>query len=895
MANIADDAAFEALLIASEARYADITDTVIQGGAVDMTDRFIFSTPALGSDNNASSFTARNCFINMVSGTSLGNYWRGGDLTIENSTINYSGGSANFEWPGFAGVANATLADYTSRPILDFSNSTILSSRASGMTLHLQGARPTGAHDFNNMTLGAGVAPIAIFGMTDWVGVTFSGHAVNSNTSLGGRLTNFRFDHPGQSGGFRGNVNNPGLISARWMGFFGCDFSAWVANDVVNLNNGTASNSFTWNRPPTADLPQMWVVDGTYSNQITTNGIQFGSNLGNVDVRTGISFNPRFRNSSSATLEQITDVIVDFGTVRPAYLGMTTKDNTAYPVQFNTSAMTAIRTVATDNGYVIQTGTPNTDQSTLANGLVPIPTNAGVTIACWSYTNKSYNNQGMGMTSVPTAQIFTDGFVLDATSTQNIDLEAEVLLNNRNKSDAETLIVNGVSDLQDAFPVAKSLYFDGRHTNFSPFGSTQGTFSLGTNNAILTQSGSSSLVDGGDFTIQTGGLLDLSGLTFNGGTLSASDGEHVLQQGVVGFTNVNMSGLSFGNGVIIAGGTFTNIDADNFDNTNSVTFTGNPTLNIEGLTSITDWNTSGGATITADNPVMLAVTSAQNLALTAGTNVQFVVEPVTYRFAFDNPGFRGRAAIVHRTSGTTDAWTYTTIHDFTTTAPNLPDIDSNHAGFTTPNQQVAVVTVGAAYTLTFTTLDAPQTGFVGTINVTVRTTFDQLWNETASANLPAGATMDIEGLVTQGDSDGSVAIVVRGSTPDSFLTTQQTNGLLGLARNDVDYITELLDGGRNLDFITFRQDTGGSTVDSTFVQFRKRDADPQQVVSDVQGFMSRTVSGVADVLNYPNVQGISTTDIITAVNVSTPGRIIVAAQTSNSGFLKANSPRVTEF
>lgn len=155
--------------------------------------------------------------------------------------------------------------------------------------------------------------------------------------------------------------------------------------------------------------------------------------------------------------------------------------------------------------------------------------------------------------------------------------------------------------------------------------------------------------------------------------------------------------------------------------------------------------------------------------------------------------------------------------------------------------------------------------------------------------------MDIEGLVTQGDSDGSVAIVVRGSTPDSFLTTQQTNGLLGLARNDVDYITELLDGGRNLDFITFRQDTGGSTVDSTFVQFRKRDADPQQVVSDVQGFMSRTVSGVADVLNYPNVQGISTTDIITAVNVSTPGRIIVAAQTSNSGFLKANSPRVTEF
>ena len=931
MANIANDAAFEALLVVNEARYADTTNTIIQGPGVDMTDRFILSTPTLGSNNNTSTFMANNCFLNFSVPAAQGSDWQGGDLTITNSTINYSGGNVNFQWPGFSGIANNSAAAFADRPIYNFNNTTILSSRAgSGMTLQLQSAAPVGAHNFNGMTLGNGVAPIAIFGMTDWVGVTFSGHDIDSNTSI---TTNtqayFRFDHPGGSGTFRGNPNNPGLITARWMGMFGCDFSAWTRADVVHLNNGTAANSFTWNRPPTGDQAQFWVVDGTFSNQQTMAGIQFGTNLESNDVRTGISFNPMFRNSSSPNLEQVTDVELGFGdssaTTNPtnrAYLctptfmpGVTptTKDNTAYPVAFNTSDVLGRRTPSSDNGYVIEVGTPNTDQSTLAGALVPVPTNAGVNIPYWSYANKSYSTtDGTGLTVNPTPQPFIDGFVF-GNEFQNVDIEVETALNGNSKAQAETLIVNGLSDLQDAFAVAKSLYVDGRHAAFSPFASTAETFDMGNQNVTLTTANACSLADGGAFNIQTNGLFDLSALTFAGNQLSVTNGTHVFQQGTLQFTTLDLAGISFGVGVFISGGTVTNINANNFDNPGAVTFTPitvnnnpvSPILNIENLrdssdntADITDWNTNGAATITADSALIVNVTSAQQTQFTEGTNITFNVAPIEYAFTFDSDAFRGRAAIVHRTMGTNDAWNFgrgtgsELLYDFTSTAPSIPNIDSNHAGFTTANQEVAVVTVGAAYTLTFTTITPATAGFTGTMPITVRTTLDQLWNQTAANNLAGGVTMDLEDLVTEGDSDGSIAITVKGSTPNDFLTTDETNGLLGLARNDVDYITEILDGGRTTDFITFRQDTGGSTVDSTLVQFRKQATDSQQVVSDVQGFMSRTVSGVADVLNYPNVTGISTTDIQNAVQTSTTGRIITAAQATNSGFLKANSPTI---
>ena len=508
---------------------------------------------------------------------------------------------------------------------------------------------------------------------------------------------------------------------------------------------------------------------------------------------------------------------------------------------------------------------------------------------------------------------------------------------------------------------------------------------MGNQNVTLETANSSTLADGGTFNIQTSGSIDLSGLTFSGNQLSVVNGTHQFRQGTLQFTTLDLTGISFGPGVFISGGTVTNIDADNFDNPGPITFTPvtvnnspvNPILNIEGLrqadntANITDWNTSGAAMITADSTLVVTVTSAQSTQFSEGTNVTFNVAPVEYSFTFDNNDFRGRAAIAHRDMGTTNAWTYTTIEDFTTTAPSLSNIDSNHAGFGT-NQEVAVLTVGAGYTLTVTMLERPAPMFAGTINVTVRTTADPLWNQTAANGLEA--SMSLEELVKEGSTNGTIAITVTGSPPSDFLTTGETNGLLGLARNDVDYLTEILDSGMTTDFITFRGDTGGSTV-TNGVEFRKADlaattiminqattADGattldfdnaaltgatlannalvghsftdsntpavtytitantasqitfgpglqsghglvnnstldlfvlQQVVSDVQGFNPRVdANGIADVLNYPNVSGISSTDVQNAVDASTAGRTIAAARTANSGFLKANSPRI---
>lgn len=77
MANIADQAAFNALLQANEARYEDSTSTLIQGATVTALNNFVVTTPSLASDSNASNFTADNCFINLTdtTSTSAGDNW----------------------------------------------------------------------------------------------------------------------------------------------------------------------------------------------------------------------------------------------------------------------------------------------------------------------------------------------------------------------------------------------------------------------------------------------------------------------------------------------------------------------------------------------------------------------------------------------------------------------------------------------------------------------------------------------------------------------------------------------------------------------------------------------------------------------------------------------------
>lgn len=289
---------FEFYLQNNEARYDDDsgTPTTIQGVTIRMEDplstaatppfwRSAFTTPSLSSDSNASRFEAENAFINFTSQVPLNNQgqgtWSGGAIQIRNSTINYSGGVrqngaavTGIQWPGYirVGTGSATsIAEINQRYTIDLQDSTILCTRGGLWTFHFQGGALTG-HNLTGLTLGEGVVPFALFAQNDWINVTFSPSSIGSNTATND--VNFRFEQPG--GGTISAITT-GIWDQRWNVFAGCDFSGWNDPNATNFtSNVNAANRFTWNlNTNTGDLPQVWVIDGTFSNEITQNGFTF--------------------------------------------------------------------------------------------------------------------------------------------------------------------------------------------------------------------------------------------------------------------------------------------------------------------------------------------------------------------------------------------------------------------------------------------------------------------------------------------------------------------------------------------------------------------------------------------------------------------------------------------
>ena len=238
---------------------------------------------------------------------------------------------------------------------------------------------------------------------------------------------------------------------------------------------------------------------------------------------------------------------------------------------------------------------------------------------------------------------------------------------------------------------------------------------------------------------------------------------------------------------------------------------------------------------------------------------------LTFRVDGDFRGYVGFA----RAEGAT--LTRVTTFDSTTSVPTFPSIQSDDSNYYSATSMLSIFTVGAGFRLQRTDVPAPTDNTEITIGILP----DINYNTTAT--LPAGARADAN-AAEQGQADGTIRLIIRGA--DGGLDGAQTNQLLGLSRNDPDYINEILDGSHTTDFISF--DTTESTTVSSTVTFRKRDATaaetaagtpvPQQQLQAIAGGadpISQNRDGFADVIIFPAATGLTPAGARIALEEST--------------------------
>ena len=614
-------------------------DTVLTTGSLgnNLANNFA-ATP-----NQIASFTADNCFINFTDNAAAGGSstenWLGGTLNITNSTLNYTGGGgAGFVWPGF-GAAGGNNVN-TGQPVAERSTFNFENTRIVGdFTLQFQGGNVGGRgatenesepHNLTNLDISAGPAPFFLFGMADLVGVAFSG-----STGLSGTVPNappaggpvyMRMDNPVGAGG------PAAVLPQQWWGLFGCDFRNWTntgANDVyINqiTQTGHFSNIGGAGQPA---LPTIFIVDGQLSAEIIAQGFRLGSTGGAMNFVTGISFNPRLRDS--ATLTPTTDaVFINFNTA-DIWLAQEERNFNILPTR---EAGVGVRQIngATDFGFVLETDTNN---SQAAIGTVNAPA-AVPAMNYWVYGLQNYDPTTRAVRTItPEARAWTNS--MQFADFQDVDIMAESLLNGNSKGQAENFATGGINAFGNAYAVGKSLAVDGRLTSFALAGSTANRFTVNGNLSF----GGTSAITANSFNVELSGTtLDLNGMTLAPtGTLSTSSTVIINDGTLAPGMSSNIDELTFGPGITLDG-TFTNVPITDFTSTavidNTGTITSASTLTFEAVLGVVDLTRSviDGAFIPTQNLIVTAAQANQffNLRAAGTRNNPTLHPPGDYTF-----------------------------------------------------------------------------------------------------------------------------------------------------------------------------------------------------------------------------------------------------------------------
>ena len=850
----------------------------------------------IASDNaNADVTIGDGSIINFTtnSNNAATDMWRGGTLIMRNSSLVASHASGNHQWPGFTGA----LTSQADPPTYIFTGCRFSNTGAGELTNHFGNASVTGCDLSGATFLNGGIfAPWQAF---RWVNTTFSGDFVDDAATDTGnsymRLQNSVQDQDG-----------------IWAGHFGCNMGNWTADGVPGVNlhlggPGAQPTNLTW-----------YLIDNTYSadwltGQVGGTGTALGAGAGfryarsttgttTGDVIVGRSWNPLFYQRftdpiNDADRVEVTDIIVDFGATTDLLFPGTTVDQSQLPTRVENVGQRAIYTGNNrPSGIVILEAESSFGTTNDATQVVAI-SDANRTYNYWSYTHMCYNTMNGNLLSTPTAAqgTWNDLGVMNnvtGVDTQNIDLAIETLLNNNTLTQAQAFVSGGLANLNDVYAMGKSLAYDNRLTNFALAGSIVGN--IATEGEIFFSGSANSLLNSNNdnvvLRLDNTNTLDLNGGTFTTSRFRIAPLETyqmTLTNGTAVSTNpTNATNVRIGANLTI-GGVWSDVPTD-------------VTVSTIGSPEIDFLDTGGVIDITASNITgmftpgqALTVTAAQALSYFGATiapggsqtiNGHLISVPAEdpNTFTLSVPSdFRGRLALAHRINGRAGSGAFTligSVHDFTTaTHPTVTinDADATYGrgGTNTP----VVITVGPEYRLQVQDIIFPAgTGIMQTFTVNVL----QDQNYTAAIRDADISGSNITDMLVSEDGTSAGHIVLNISGASGRYDIAQTAKLLAACRDDVDYMDEVLQGGRTTDFISV---SGSGTVElDGLVTFQRLSTETTQQFLEGVDFVAAnttfvaTVAGCNDVIIFPARTGITPSQVSAAVDNSTTATTVAS-------------------
>ena len=273
-------------------------------------------------------------------------------------------------------------------------------------------------------------------------------------------------------------------------------------------------------------------------------------------------------------------------------------------------------------------------------------------------------------------------------------------------------------------------------------------------------------------------------------------------------------------------------------------------------------------------------------SLETSNNITFRTPPLDESFVtFDVPAsFDGRVAIAWRDQGLTgsDAWTLVgSVYDFTGAHPTIATLGNANSDYGRGATGVPyVVTAGRGYRMRFQEINFPTTpGESAVFSVFPDTDTNYT---TAISGINTGAVITDDTLVEDAGT-GHIEINITHadrSTTDTTWNSAFTARVFAECRNDVDYISEVLENGAVEDFI---QLTGSGTILlGGVVTFTRGAGETSQQFIQGVDFMpgasitfSQTVTGCNDVVIFP------ASDVITGQQIRDALAEDFAAQTTN--------------
>ena len=609
----------------------DATGLVVTANNVDITatEGSIVQCRNLGLSRAApnSSLNMNRCtvFLRDQGGAGSGDL-ASGHLGITNSIITYSrAGGTGFEWPGFTSGA-------TDRPTLDLSNTFITTAPEDGplgtgqtFRMNFQGLAGAG-HDFTNTIFGPNIAITFFPTSIPWVGVTFS----DTTQTIVGVTQYARFD---------GGASNFGRITARWEGFFGCDFTNWdnpstgQNADMGLLTQGNGQAGGGWKpgdaNTSTTNRGHIYLFDNDYARDDFTMRSRSNLSVPHIRIIKGVSWFPQIRNLN--TLTPVTDGVVDIGGF--SYLETQTAEdrsmllnevdavggNNYIEVDADFNGMVFLEDEVVQNATLANSVSVDTNQSRPAN------------LNYWSYLLDTFQTDGAaGIIQNTEASSWAAPCVLETTARQNIDVAPDTRLNGRTQAEAENLATNGITDALDVYPAMKARGVANRQSQNFLHTVTNGGYDSGARGFRFAGGSGNTRSDHATlYIIRTPANATVTGRFTSGGIIGVNEGSLASSATFVAAGDIDLGGIALMDGAVLtSGGQIGNLPvarntAFTITDNNTIRYNFDTDTVINFATAYPNATFGTGITITNAGTGTLTVRGVPDGAI-AGTNVEFV-------------------------------------------------------------------------------------------------------------------------------------------------------------------------------------------------------------------------------------------------------------------------------